>query len=73
MDVKIGGSGDALVEFTIFRDTGHMKSGVKMLNFRRANFQLFKGLVDENPWETALRDKGAEQSWQLFKDIFPRV
>ncbi|KFQ86553.1 hypothetical protein N337_12956, partial [Phoenicopterus ruber ruber] len=43
------------------------------LNFRKANFQLFKELVNRTPWETALRDKGAEQSWQIFKEAFHRA
>ncbi|KFW09685.1 hypothetical protein N327_13834, partial [Fulmarus glacialis] len=51
------------------RAIGQVKRRVRTLNFRRANFQLFKELVDGAPWETALRDKGAQQSWQLFKDI----
>ncbi|GAB0204051.1 hypothetical protein GRJ2_002870700 [Grus japonensis] len=76
-EVKIGGSlgcsDHALVEFTILRDMGQVKSRVRTLNFRRANIQLFKELVDETPWETALWDKGAEESWQLYKDIFLRV
>jgi len=38
-----------------------------------ANFQLFKELVNRTPWETALRDEGAEQSWQIFKDAFHRA
>ncbi|KFQ75677.1 hypothetical protein N337_11763, partial [Phoenicopterus ruber ruber] len=46
---------------------------VRTLNFRKANLQLFKELVNRTPWETALRDKGAEQSWQLFKEAFHRV
>ena len=45
-DIKIGGSlgcGDhALVEFTVLRDMGQVKSKVRTLNFRKANFQLFK-------------------------------
>lgn len=43
------------------------------LNVRKTNFQLFKELVNRIPWETALRDKGAEQSWQIFKDAFHRA
>ncbi|KFP63365.1 hypothetical protein N322_04034, partial [Cariama cristata] len=46
---------------------------VRTLNFRKANIQLLKELVNRTPWETALRDKGAEQSWQIFKDTFRRV
>ncbi|KFQ68256.1 hypothetical protein N335_13841, partial [Phaethon lepturus] len=46
---------------------------VRTLIFRKANFQLFRELVIRIPWESALRDKGAEQSWQVFKDTFHRV
>ncbi|KFV69128.1 hypothetical protein N307_09661, partial [Dryobates pubescens] len=34
---------------------------------------LFKELVKRIPWETALRDKGAEQSWWIFKDALCRA
>lgn len=67
--VKIGGSlccsDYALVEFTVLRDMGQAMIRVKPLNFRRANFQLFKELVDGIPWETAFRNKGAEESWHF--------
>ncbi|GAB0178027.1 hypothetical protein GRJ2_000268000 [Grus japonensis] len=76
-DVKTGGSlgcsNHALVEFTILRNMGQLRSRIRTLNFRRTNFQLFKELVDGTPWETALRNKGAEQSYQLFKDVFLRM
>ena len=52
--IKIEGSlgcGDhALVEFTLLRDTGKARSIVRTLNFRNANFQLFKELVRKTPW-----------------------
>ncbi|PKU39791.1 rna-directed dna polymerase from mobile element jockey-like [Limosa lapponica baueri] len=76
-DVKAGGSlgcsDHALVEFAVLRDTDPAKSNIRTLNFRKANFPLFKELVSKGPWETALRDNGAEQSWQIFKDAFHRV
>ncbi|KAK4806963.1 LOW QUALITY PROTEIN: hypothetical protein QYF61_027330 [Mycteria americana] len=76
-DVKIGGSlgcsDHALVEFTVLRDMGQARSIVRTLNFRKANFQLFKELVSSAPWETVLTDKGAEQSWQIFKDAFHKA
>ena len=76
-DVKIGGSlgcsGHALVEFTFLRHMGQAKSKVRTLNFRKAKFQLFKQLVNRTSWQTVLRDKGAEQSWQVFKDAFHRA
>jgi len=52
---------------------GKKKDIVRALNFRKANFQIFKELVSMTPWETALRDRGVEQSWQIFKDAFHRA
>jgi len=70
-DIKIGGSlgssDHASVEFTLLRDMGTVRSIVRTLNFRKANFQLFKELVRRTPWEMVLRDRGAEQSWYIFK------
>jgi len=76
-DVKHGGSlgcnDHVLVEFTVPREKGQVKSKFRILNFGKAKFQLFKELVNMAPWETALRDKKAEQSWQIFKDALHRV
>ncbi|KFQ66130.1 hypothetical protein N335_00947, partial [Phaethon lepturus] len=55
------------------RDMAQAKSKVRTLNFRKANCQLFREFVNRTPWENALRDKGAEQSWQIFKDAFHRA
>jgi len=59
-DVKIGGrlgcSDHALVELVLLREMGITKSIVRTLNFRRANFQLFKKIVRRTPWETVLRE-----------------
>jgi len=55
---------------SVSRDMGQVKSKVKTLNFTRVNFQLLSELQHVTPWETALRAKRAEQSWQLFKNIF---
>ncbi|KFQ76863.1 hypothetical protein N335_14424, partial [Phaethon lepturus] len=54
-------------------DRGQAKSQVRTLNFRKANFQLFRELVSRTPWETALRHKGAGQSWRVFRDAFCRA
>ena len=61
----------ALVALGILRDMGLAKSKYRTLNFRRANFQL--ELVDETSWDTFLRNRVSDQSWQLFKDIFLRA
>ena len=49
---------------------GMAKNRDRTPHFRRVIFQLFKELLDEIPWEAVLRDSGAEQSWQLYKDTF---
>jgi len=75
-DVKIRGSlgcsVHALVEFTVLRDMEDARSIVRTLYFRNANFQLFKELVSWTPWETVLRERGAEQSWQILKHALHR-
>ncbi|XP_068520926.1 uncharacterized protein [Anas acuta] len=76
-EVKIGGSlgcsDHGLVEFVISRDVGLAKSKVRTLDLRRANLQLLKELVEEILWDTVLRERGSDQIWQLFKDIFLSV
>ena len=76
-DVKIGGnlgcSDHAMVDFTVLRDMGKARSVVRTLNFRKDKFQLFKQLVSRTTWEMVLRDRGAERSWQIFKDAFNRA
>jgi len=49
------------------------ESKVSTLNFRKEKLQLFKPLVNRTSWETVLRDKGEEQSWQICKNAFRRA
>ncbi|KFO75083.1 hypothetical protein N303_07579, partial [Cuculus canorus] len=46
---------------------------VRTLNFRKADFQLFKELLSRKPWHGILGDKRAEQSWQMFKNVFHKA
>lgn len=41
---------------------------IQTLDFRQAGFSLFSKLGGEIPWGAALRGKGAQESWQFFKD-----
>jgi len=69
-DIRIGGcldcSDHAMVEFMLQTDTRQAK---RKLNFRKANFQLFRELVNRTPWETVLTGKGAEQSWHILMEV----
>lgn len=65
MGDSLGCSDHALVQFTVWREMGQSK--VRTLSFRRAKYQFFKELVNRNPCEAALRNKGAEQNWQILR------
>ena len=58
-----------MVEFMLRRAMRQVKSNRK-LNFRTADFQLFRELIKKTPWETVLMGKGVEQSWQIVKEAF---
>jgi len=55
VDIRIGDcpgcSDHAMVEVMLQRDMGQVKSKIKKLNFRKANFQLFRELVNKMPWD----------------------
>ena len=57
-EVKTGGSlgcsNNALVEIVISRNIGLIKNRVRILNFERVNYQLFKELSDEMSGELSL-------------------
>ncbi|KAK4826301.1 hypothetical protein QYF61_007148 [Mycteria americana] len=38
------------------------------LDFRRADFGLFRRLVKRVPWEAALKGKGVQEGWTFFKE-----
>ena len=51
----------------ILRETKRGVSKTATLDFRRANFDLFKRLIDKIPWEVALKDMGVQEGWTYFK------
>ncbi|KAM6381950.1 uncharacterized protein FN964_003655 [Alca torda] len=74
-DIKVGGTlGCSDHEMIEFRVMGTMhkttRSKITTLDFRRANFDLFKKLLGEIPWARALEGKGAQESRLIFKDHF---
>ena len=69
----LGCSDHVMVEFTLLSNTGWTKSKVSMLNFKKAEFQLFKELANKVPQEAVLRDKDAQQNRQIFKEAFCRA
>jgi len=73
-DAKVGGSlgcsDHEMVEFRNPRGGSRAISRIKALDFRRANFGLFKELLGGIPWIRALEGRGLQESWSLFKYHF---
>jgi len=73
-DVKVGGrlgcSDHEMVNFRILCRGSRMISRIKTLDFRRANFGLFKDLLGGILWVRGLEGRGVQESWLLFKHHF---
>ncbi|GAB0208676.1 hypothetical protein GRJ2_003333300 [Grus japonensis] len=70
-DVKLKGSlgcsDHEMVEFRILRAVRRAHSKLTTLDFRRADFGLFRDLLGRIPWDKALEGRGAQDSWLIFK------
>ncbi|GAB0182274.1 mitochondrial enolase superfamily member 1 [Grus japonensis] len=70
-DVKLKGSlgcnDHEMVEFRILRAARRVRSKLTTLDFRRADFGLFRDLLGRIPWDKALEGRGAQDSWLIFK------
>ncbi|GAB0204946.1 mitochondrial enolase superfamily member 1 [Grus japonensis] len=56
-----------MVEFRILRAVRRALSKLTTLDFRRADFGLFRDLLGRIPWDKALEGRGAQDSWLIFK------
>ncbi|GAB0182648.1 hypothetical protein GRJ2_000730100 [Grus japonensis] len=70
-DVKLKGSlgcsDHKMVEFRILRAARRALSKLTILDFRRADFALFRDLLGRIPWDKALEGRGAQDDWLIFK------
>ena len=70
-DVAVGGrlghSDHEIMEFSILRDAWKGLSRIDILDFKRADFVLFRHLLERIPWETVLKGIGVQEGWALFK------
>ncbi|GAB0180871.1 hypothetical protein GRJ2_000552400 [Grus japonensis] len=65
---SLGCSDHEMVEFKILRAVRRVHSKLTALDFRRADFGLFRDLLGRVPWDKALKGRGAQESWSVFKD-----
>ncbi|RMC20427.1 hypothetical protein DUI87_01281 [Hirundo rustica rustica] len=70
-DVVVGGrlgqSDHEIIEFSIFGEVRRSTSKTLALDFRRADFGLFRRLIQSIPWEAALKNKRVQESWACLK------
>ena len=64
-DVEVGGrlghSDHEIVEFSILREARRGLSRTDILDFQRADFDLFEHVLDRIPWEMVLKDIGIQE------------
>ncbi|GAB0195045.1 hypothetical protein GRJ2_001969800 [Grus japonensis] len=65
---SLGCSDHEMVEFKILRAARRAHSKLTTLDFRRADFGLFRDLLGRVPWDKALEGRGAQDRWLIFKD-----
>ncbi|GAB0183649.1 hypothetical protein GRJ2_000830200 [Grus japonensis] len=65
---SLGCSDHEMVEFKILRAARRVHSKLTTLDFRRADFGLFRDLLGRVPWEKALEERGAQEIGLIFED-----
>ncbi|KAK4828700.1 LOW QUALITY PROTEIN: hypothetical protein QYF61_000538 [Mycteria americana] len=65
---RLGQSDHEMIEFLIRGEAARGVSKTATLYFRRADFGLFRRLVERVPWEAALTGKGVQEGWTFFKE-----
>ena len=70
MELKgsLGCSDHERVEFKILRAARRAHSKLTTLDFRRADFGLFRDLLYREPWYKGLEGRGAQENWLIFRD-----
>lgn len=61
-------SDDEMLDFIILKGRVKVKSRITTLDFRRADFCLFRELLGRIPLTYGLGGRGLWESWSLFKD-----
>ncbi|KAK4826044.1 hypothetical protein QYF61_003943 [Mycteria americana] len=65
---RLGQSDHEMIEFLIHGEVARGVSKTATLGFQRADFGLFRRLVERVPWEAALKGKGVQEGWTFFQE-----
>jgi len=76
-DVNVGGrlghSDHEMLDFSILVETRRGVSGTAILDFWRADFNLFRTMGERVPWDVVLEGVGAQEGWEYFKEVILKV
>uniref|UniRef100_K7F1Q8 Reverse transcriptase domain-containing protein n=1 Tax=Pelodiscus sinensis TaxID=13735 RepID=K7F1Q8_PELSI len=71
-DVEVGdnlGSSDhEMVDFRILTKGRKESSKIHTLDFKKADFDSLRDLMERIPWDVNMKGKGVQDSWQYFKE-----
>lgn len=70
---SLGCSDHEIVEFSIEGRGSRTESKISNRDSRRTNFSIFRDLLRRIPWEKALKGRGFQERWSIFKDHFFRA
>ena len=62
-----------MMQFILLRNIGHTKRKIRKLTSRKAKFQLFREVGQQNPLGICPQEQESKQSWQIFKEAFLRT
>ena len=76
-DVEVGGclehSDHKMLDFSIPVEPRRGVSRTATLDFQRADFNLFRTMVQRVPWEVVLESVGAQEGWEYFNGVILKV
>ncbi|GAB0178718.1 hypothetical protein GRJ2_000337100 [Grus japonensis] len=67
LEGNLGCMDHEMVEFKILRAVRRVQGKLTTLDFRRADFGLFRDTLARVPRDKALEGRGAQDSWLVFK------
>jgi len=64
----LGFSDHEIIEFLVQGEIKRGASNITTMDFQRADFGLFRTLVERVPWDRVLKGKGVQEGWTFFKE-----
>ena len=58
-----------MLDFSILVEPWWGVSRTATLDFQRADFNLFRTMVERVSWEVVLESVGAQEVWEYFKEV----